>query len=165
MTKSIITILLTFYSAARVSAIAYHLYYGLERLPMGVLLITCACCLVSFGTGVAHYKGRLRGKTLKSVLMLIAVGALANMLIIYLNPVNHLENMDLLITGSFFDVVFYLGALTLRIPDAAPPSKRKQNCRNPKSNPPGGQLLSGGYCYFLLPLLPPGRLPAAKLPG
>ena len=42
MTKSIITILLTFYSAARVSAIAYHLYYGLERLPMGVLLITCA---------------------------------------------------------------------------------------------------------------------------
>lgn len=64
---------------------------------------------------------RLRGKTLKSVLMLIAVGALANMLIIYLNPVNHLENMDLLITGSFFDVVFYLGALTLRIPDAAPP--------------------------------------------
>ncbi len=121
MTKSIITILLTFYSAARVSAIAYHLYYGLERLPMGVLLIACACCLVSFGTGVAHYKGRLRGKTLKSVLMLIAVGALANMLIIYLNPVNHLENMDLLITGSFFDVVFYLGALTLRIPDAAPP--------------------------------------------
>lgn len=118
MTKSIITILLTFYSAARISAMAYHLYYGLDRLPLGVLLITSACCLVSFGTGVAHYKGRLRGRTLKSVLMLVAAGAAANMLIVYLNPINNLENMDLLITGSFFDIAFYLGALTLRIPDA-----------------------------------------------
>lgn len=118
MTKSIITILLTFYSAARISAMAYHLYYGLDRLPLGVLLITSACCLVSFGTGVAHYKGRLRGSTLKSVLMLVAAGAAANMLIVYLNPINNLENMDLLITGSFFDIAFYLGALTLRIPDA-----------------------------------------------
>lgn len=117
MTKSIITILLTFYSAARLSAIAYQLYYGLDRLPLGVLLITSACCLVSFGTGVAHYKGRLRGKTLKNVLMLVAAGAAANMLIVYLNPVNNLESMDLLITGSFFDLAFYLGALTLRIPD------------------------------------------------
>ena len=118
MTKSIITILLTFYSAARISAMAYHLYYGLDRLPLGVLLITSACCLVSFGTGVAHYRGRLRGGTLKSVLMLVAAGAAANMLIVYLNPINNLENMDLLITGSFFDIAFYLGALTLRIPDA-----------------------------------------------
>ena len=46
MTKSIITLFLTFYSAARVSAMAYHLYYQLDRLPSGVFLITSACCLV-----------------------------------------------------------------------------------------------------------------------
>ncbi|MCI8652406.1 MAG: hypothetical protein HFF11_01750 [Angelakisella sp.] len=118
MTKSIITLFLTFYSAARVSAMAYHLYYQLDRLPSGVFLITSACCLVCFGAAVAQYRGRLRGKTLKNVLMLVAAAAAANMLIVYLNPVNDLGNIDLLVTGTLFDMAFYLGVLTLRIPDA-----------------------------------------------
>ena len=121
MTKSILTLFLTFYSAARLSAIAYQLYYQLDRLPSGVLLITSACCLVCFGAAVAHYRGSLRGKTLKNVLMLVAAAAAANMLIVYLNPVNDLGNIDLLITGTLFDVALYLGVLTLRLPDAPPP--------------------------------------------
>lgn len=121
MTKSILTLFLTFYSAARLSAIAYQLYYQLDRLPSGVLLITSACCLVCFGAAVAHYLGSLRGKTLKNVLMLVAAAAAANMLIVYLNPVNDLGNIDLLITGTLFDVALYLGVLTLRLPDAPPP--------------------------------------------
>ncbi len=118
MTKSIITLFFTFYSAARVSAMAYHLYYQLDRLPSGVFLITSACCLVCFGAAVAQYRGRLRGKTLKNVLMLVAAAAAANMLIVYLNPVNDLGNIDLLVTGTLFDMAFYLGVLSLRIPDA-----------------------------------------------
>lgn len=118
MTKSILTLFLTFYSAARVSAIAYQLYYQVDKLPSGVLLITSACCLVCFGAGVAHYRGALRGRTLKSVMMLVAAAATANMLIVYLNPVNDLGNTDLLITGTLFDIALYLGVLTLRIPDA-----------------------------------------------
>ena len=121
MTKSILTLFLTFYSAARLSAIAYQLYYQLDRLPSGVLLITSACCLVCFGAAVAHYRGSLRGKTLKNVLMLVAAAAAANMLIVYLNPVNDLGNIDLLITGTLFVVALYLGVLTLRLPDAPPP--------------------------------------------
>ena len=121
MTKSILTLFLTFYSAARLSAIAYQLYHQLDRLPSGVLLITSACCLVCFGAAVAHYRGSLRGKTLKNVLMLVAAAAAANMLIVYLNPVNDLGNIDLLITGTLFDVALYLGVLTLRLPDAPPP--------------------------------------------
>lgn len=117
MTKSILTLFLTFYSAARVSAIAYQLYYQLDKLPSGVLLITSACCLVCFGAGVAQYRGHLRGRTLKSVLMLVAAAATANMLIVYMNPVNSLGNTDLLITGTLFDIALYLGVLTLRIPD------------------------------------------------
>ena len=120
MTKSIITLLLTFYSVARISAIAYYLYYDIQGLPTWVLLITSACCLVCFGAAVAHYRGRLRGRTLHSVLMLVAARALANMLILFLNPVNDLGNTELLITGTLFDVVFYLGALTLRLPDGPP---------------------------------------------
>ena len=121
MTKSILTLFLTFYSAARLSAIAYQLYYQLDRLPSGVLLITSACCLVCFGAAVAHYRGSLRGKTRNNVLMLVAAAAAANMLIVYLNPVNDLGNIDLLITGTLFDVALYLGVLTLRLPDAPPP--------------------------------------------
>lgn len=121
MTKSILTLFLIFYSAARVSAIAYQLYYQVDKLPSGVLLITSACCLVCFGAGVAHYRGHLRGRTLKSVLMLVAAAATANMLIVYLNPVNNLGNTDLLITGTLFDIVLYLGVLTLRIPDSPTP--------------------------------------------
>ena len=121
MTKSILTLFLTFYSAARLSAIAYQLYYQLDRLPSGVLLITSACCLVCFGAAVAHYRGSLRGKTLKNVLMLVAAAAAANMLIVYLHPGNDLGNIDLLITGTLFDVALYLGVLTLRLPDAPPP--------------------------------------------
>lgn len=117
MTKTIITLLLTFYSVARLSAIVYYLYYDIEGLPAGVLLITFACCLVCLGSAAAHYMGRLRGRTLRSVLMLVAAAAVANMLILYLNPINNLGNTELLITGTLFDVAFYLGALTLRLPD------------------------------------------------
>jgi hypothetical protein len=125
MTKTIITLLLTFYSVARISVIAYYLYYGVEALPFAVLLITSACCLVCFGAAVAQYRGRLRGSTLHSVLMLVAAAALANMLILYLNPVNSITNVDLLVTGTFFDVVFYLGTLTLHFPDA--PMEKREN--------------------------------------
>lgn len=121
MTKTIITLFLAFYSAARLSAIVYYLYYGIEGLPTGVLLITFACCLVCLGTAAAHYKGRLRGRILKSVLMLVAAAALSNMLMVYLNPVNDLGNTELLITGTLFDVVVYLGVLTLRLPDGPSP--------------------------------------------
>lgn len=121
MSKTIITSFLAFYSVARISAIAYYLYYDIEGLPHGVLLITFACSLVCLGTAVAHYLGRLRGRTLKSVLMLTAAGALANMLTLYLNPVNNLGNTELLITGTLLDVALYLGVLTLRLPDGPPP--------------------------------------------
>ena len=137
MTKSILTLFLTFYSAARLSAIAYQLYYQLDRLPSGVLLITSACCLVCFGAAVAHYRGSLRGKTLKNVLMLVAAAAAANMLIVYLNPVNDLGNIDLLITGTLFDVALYLGVLTLRLPDAPPPPPAPP----PKPTLPGDEEL------------------------
>lgn len=122
MTKTIITLYLAFYSAARISAIVYYLYYDIEGLPKGVLLITSACCLVCLGTAVAHFLGRLRGRTLNSVLMLVAAGAVANMLIVYLNPVNNLGYTELLITGTLFDVAVYLGVLTLRLPDG--PARR-----------------------------------------
>lgn len=118
MTKSIITLILAFYSAAWISAIGYYLYYQVAKLPVGVLLITTACCSVCFGAAVAHYRGRLTGRTLKSVLMLVAAAALANMMILYINPVNDLADIDLLITGTILDIVFYLGVLTLRLPDA-----------------------------------------------
>lgn len=120
MTKTIITLFLALYSAARLSAIVYYLYGGIEGLPTGVLLITFACCLVCLGTAAAHYRGRLRGRTLKSVLMLVASAAAANMLIVYLNPVNDLGYTELLITGTLFDIVLYLGVLTLRLPDGPP---------------------------------------------
>lgn len=120
MTKTIITLFLAFYSAARISAIAYYLYYDIERLPTGVLLITFACCLVCLGAAAAHYIGRLRGRTLNSVLMLVAAAAVSNMLIVYLNPVNDLGNTELLITGTLFDVALYLGVLSLRLPDGEP---------------------------------------------
>ena len=123
MTKNIITLLLTFYSVARISVIAYYLYYGVDALPTAVLLITSACCLVCFGAAMAQYRGRLRGSTLHSVLMLVAAAAAANMLIVYLNPVNSISNTDLLVTGTLFDIVFYLGTLTLPFPDAP---KREQ---------------------------------------
>lgn len=126
MTKSIITLILALYSAARVSAIGYYLYYQVEKLPLGVLLITSACCLVCFGAAAAHYKGRLTGGTLKSVLMLVAAAAAANMLILYLNPVNDLEDIDLLITGTLLDLVFYLGVMTLRLPDVPREDRRRE---------------------------------------
>ena len=124
MTKTIITLLLTFYSVARISVIAYSLYYGVAALPFAVLLITSACCLVCFGAAVAQYRGRLRGSTLHSVLMLVAAAALANILILYLNPVNSITNVDLLVTGTFFDIAFYLGTLTLHFP-VTPVEKRE----------------------------------------
>lgn len=140
MTKTIITLYLAFYSVARISAIFYYLYYGIEGLPTGVLIITSACCLVCLGTAVAHYRGRLRGGTLKSVLMLVAAGAVANMLTVYLDPVNDLGGTELLITGTLFDVALYLGVLTLRLPDG-PPHRYYERRREPQPQPAEPEVL------------------------
>ena len=138
MTKNIITLLLTFYSVARLSVIAYYLYYGLEELPPAVLLITSACCLVCLGAALAQYRGRLRGSTLRNVLMLVAAAAAANMLIVYLNPAASVTNTDILVTGSFFDIVFYLGTLTIPLPDAREPDRESPFAR--AAGPaPGGE--------------------------
>ena len=119
MTKTIIVILLSLYSLARLITGAYQIYTETLLLPYWVLGVSGVCCLCILAAGVALCFGKLRAGTLRRVILLNALGAAVNLVGLVLFPVNGLGTMDLVVTGTLFDILFYLGTLTIRLQDSA----------------------------------------------
>ena len=119
MTKTIIVIFLSAYSLVRLIVGAYQIYAESLLLPYWVLGVSGACCLCILAAAVALCFGKLRSGTLRRVILLNALGAAVNLAGLLLFPVNGLGTADLLITGTLFDILFYLGTLTVRLQDSA----------------------------------------------
>lgn len=117
MTKTIVTLALMFYSLARLLSIAYYTYYDILSLPPTVYLIATACGLICLVLAAVCWLRRVSGKRLRILLFFNALCACVNMLTVYFNPTNFLTNWDLLITGTFFDVIFFLGCCTIKLRD------------------------------------------------
>lgn len=117
MTKAIIVLLISGYSLTRLIMGAYQIYMETLRLPLWVLGVTGFCCFWALAAAVAFLFGKLKNRTLHLVLFLIALGAALNMTGLIYNPVNYLTVYDMILTGTFFDIFFFLGALTIPLRD------------------------------------------------
>ncbi len=120
MTKTIVTLGLMFYSLARLLSIAYYTFHDMLTLPAAVYLITTACALICMALSAIFWMRRLSGKKLRMLLLFNAVCACINMLQVYFSPtIRSLSGWDMLITGTLFDVVFFLGCCTIKLRDTA----------------------------------------------
>lgn len=117
MTRTIITILMTFYAVLRLVTVGSFYYYDTMRLPTAAVVITVLCALLTLFIVGRCYLYRLTGKNLRFALFLGAMGAAVNMIIILLDQPGTLSNPELLITGTFFDVLIFLGSCTIKIRD------------------------------------------------
>lgn len=117
MTKTIITIFIALYSLARLVAIAALYYYEIMRLPLAAVVVAGVCsvlCLIITGS---CYLRNLSGKNLRFALLLCGVAAVVNMLLTLLAQPGTLTTTELLITGTVFDPLLFLGACTIKIRD------------------------------------------------
>lgn len=117
MTRTIITISIALYSLARLITVAGLYYYEQMRLPLAVVITTVVCCLLSLIIVGTCYLRRLSGKKLRFALFLGAAAACANMLLILLAQPGTLTTWELLVTGTVFDPLLFLGACTIKIRD------------------------------------------------
>ncbi len=119
MTKTILVLLLSGYSLTRVLVAAFEIYAGTLHLPYWVLGVTAVCSLALLWAGFLFIFGRLRGGLLRQLIFLNALCALINLTGLRLFPVNDLTTADLIVTGTTFDILFFLGTLPLPIRDTA----------------------------------------------
>ncbi|MEG0541913.1 MAG: hypothetical protein RR528_06265 [Angelakisella sp.] len=117
MTKTIITIFISLYSLARLITIAALYYYEIMRLPLPVIATTIICCILCLIIAGSCYLRNLSGKNLRLGLFICAAAALSNMLITLLAQPGTLTTLELLITGTIFDPLFFIGSCTIKIRD------------------------------------------------
>lgn len=118
MTKTIITLIIAFYSLARLAAIGILYYLGGLTLPGPVLAITIACSLLALLIAGRCYLYHLAGANLRLALLVIALGSFVNMILLILSQPGALTNADLLISGTVFDLLFFIGSCTIKIRDS-----------------------------------------------
>lgn len=117
MTKTILTAMILFYSLVRLAAIGILSYYSVLNLPVSVVIITSICCIISIVTAARCYLCRLSGKNLRAALLLGAVTATVNMLILMVAQPGNLNNYQLLVSGTVFDILLFAGSCTIKIRD------------------------------------------------
>ena len=117
MTKTIVTLALMLYSLSRLITIAFYVYYDLTTLPPSVYVITVLCAGTCLVLAAVCWLRRLSGKKLRMLLLLNALCACVNMLIVYFDSTRSLTNWDMLVSGTLFDVLFFLGCCTIKLRD------------------------------------------------
>lgn len=117
MTKTILTILIGLYSLARLATVAIIYYYEQMRLPFAVVVVSVVVSLLMLIIAGRCYVFRLSGKNLRFALLLGALAATANMVLVMLNQPGTLNYAELLVTGTVFDIVWFLGCCTIKIRD------------------------------------------------
>ncbi len=119
MTKTMMLLMLTVYAQARLAIIALSYYYGTMRLPVPVVLLTTACALICLVIAWLCYNRKLGGATLRLAFLICAGVAMINMAVVLFAQVGSLTNWELVVTGTFFDPIFFLGSCTIPIRDSA----------------------------------------------
>lgn len=115
MTKSIIVFFMSAYSLTRLICIAYGFYANTVVLPYWVMIVAGVVSLALLTSGIMYIFGKLRTQILRVLILFNALAAVVNMVGLILFPVNHITMTDLIITGTFFDVLFFCGTMTIPI--------------------------------------------------
>ena len=112
----------TLYALAR--GIGTVLYYtnGAGQLQLAVLIISFAVSVIGLAAGILWIIQRqVRGVTVRLVLFLFSVAAIANILITRVHPVPHgIGLWEILVTGTLFECLLFLLSLVIPMPDHNP---------------------------------------------
>lgn len=117
MTKTILTLLVTCYALARLVSIGSLYYLNTMRLPTAVVVLTLLCSLLSLLAAFRCYIQQRTGKLLRFALFVCGATALVNMILVSLAQPGTLTNVELLITGTVFDILLFAGSCTIKIRD------------------------------------------------
>lgn len=115
MTKTILTIVITLYSLARLVFIAIAYYYNTMRLPLSVVVVSAICSALMLLIALRCYTLQLSGKNLRFALLIGALTAVINMVLITLDQPGTLSMSELVITGTVFDILLFIGSCTIKI--------------------------------------------------
>ena len=119
MTKTIMILMLTVYSQAKLAIIVLSYYYGTMRLPTATVILSALCSLFCLAIAWFCYNRKVGGATLRLAFLTCAVTAAINMLVVLFAQVGSLSNWELVVTGTWFDPIFFLGSCTIPIRDSA----------------------------------------------
>lgn len=140
MIRTIISLLLTTYSMARLVLIVAMYYYEQMRLPLSVIIVTLCCCIAVLIIVGLTYLRQLSGRNLRFALLLTALAAGLNMVLLLVSQPGSLNDTELIVTGTMFDILFFLGACTIQIRDTknrtdrTPFSRAAQKIKRRSSN-------------------------------
>lgn len=115
MTKTVISLYITVYSLLRLFCIVTLYYYDKMNLPTDVVAVTAITSVIALAVTLICYLKNLGGKILRYVLFMNACAVIMNFANVLIKQPGTLSNVDLIITGTFFDVVIFLASLTFKI--------------------------------------------------
>lgn len=117
MTKTIITFLIAAYSLLRLATTAILYYYEAMQLPVSVVVISTVCSMLMLLIAGRCYLLQLSGKNLRLALLLAAFAAGTNMVLIMLDQPGTLTTQELIVSGTVFDILAFIGCCTIKIRD------------------------------------------------
>lgn len=109
----------TLYALARgIGTVLYYLA-GTGQLQIAVLVIAFTVSMIGLVAGILWIaQRRVRGLTVRLLLLLYSGAAIANILITRVNPVPQgIGPWELLITGTVFECLLFLASLLIPLPD------------------------------------------------
>ncbi|MEA5012183.1 MAG: hypothetical protein VB100_10755 [Angelakisella sp.] len=117
MTKTIVTILLSLYSFVRLILVGYYYYHQELSLPSAVYFITAICASICLIGSMVVYFRHISGKKLRLLLFFNAVCTSINLFTVYSDTSTAATMWDLLIIGTFFDILFFMACCTFKLRD------------------------------------------------
>ena len=115
MIRTFLMLAITAYSVARLVIIGSMYYLDKMILPSSVVVITIICSVVTLIITALTYVKKLSGKKLRLCLLIFAITAIINMTLTYFAQPGMLSNLNLIITGTVFDVIVFLMFCTIKI--------------------------------------------------
>ncbi len=115
MAKNILTAYLAIYSILRIVAMVLLYATGNTELPISVAAVTTLACATVMLLIVFARMLKLRSGNVRLSLFVFALTTPINMGLILLSQADIGSMWYLLVTGTFFDILLYLGCLTFKI--------------------------------------------------
>ena len=117
--KRTLMVFCTLYGLAKVvGMVLYHLR-GAGQLQLAVLIVSLVVGVIGLGAGIIWIaQRRVRGVTVRILLLLYSMAAVANILITRVNPVPQgIGAWEILVTGTLFECILFLASLLIPMPD------------------------------------------------
>lgn len=125
-TKNIMMGYCFLYALARFAATTIEYFSGSSELQLATMIIAETVSLIGLVISGFWFAGKVSSGVVRSLLALNSVAAIVNIVITRSSPINAgASALDLLVIGTVFDLVLFVAALLMPMPEVAPKRHRK----------------------------------------